>query len=620
MIDLNEVGAHPALKPGNQWQVRIGTYLPEITPHKGYALKVRIIHEADQFVRSIPPEEFDLAPVPGSDRWEALVDLTPRAGTRFGQEGRYLYRFQLLRHGQPVVFWFSDPFGRETGAGNLSAFTLESTAAPFSWTDAAYRTPHVDDLVVYELHVGEFNRSFDGIVQQLDYLVGLGVNALELMPFTNVKETAEWGYTPLGYFAPDERYGGPAGLKRLVNACHDKGIAVILDAVYAHAHPEFAYNLVYAATGEPNPMMGHFEGEFFPELPGTDYRKAFTRDYFLTLNRYWLDEFHLDGFRYDYVPGMFDGAVGQGYAFVTYHTYQFSKGIARFQDPAGFSRIIQCAEHLPEPQRILKETYSNCCWQNTLMDKVADSAYWRYADPALALLLDPDFQGYPATYENPSAGDAFPAAPFQYLESHDNPRLLARIAPSGLRDLIGQEWGDRRQFYRMQPYVIALYVGKGIPMLWQGQEIGENWGMAPWGLGRNLFERPVRWEYFYDPYGRALVRLHRIMGSLRQRLRALGSRSGFYYYNDPAHYGQGVIVIRREAPAAGGQTKETLLVFINVSGNEKRVWVPFPEQGTWVEQIDQDEPTPRADILVAADGEWREVAVPSYYGCVYLRT
>ena len=622
MIDPNEVGAHPEQRTDGGWRVRIGIYLPDIEPGKGYGLRVRIIHEADQFVRSIPPESFELALHPGTgpNLWQAMIDLHPQSGSHFGQPGRHLYRFQLLRHGAPVVFWFSDPFGRESGTGNLSVFTLDPLVAPFPWTDAGYRTPHVDDLVVYELHTGEFNRTFDGIVAQLDYLEGLGVNCLELMPFTNVKETAEWGYTPLAYFAPDERYGGPSGLRRLVDACHARGIAVILDAVYAHAHPEFAYNLVYNATGEPNPMMGPFEGEFFPTLPGVDYRKPLARDYFLTLNRYWLSEYHLDGFRYDYVPGMFDGPVGQGYAWLTYHTYQESKAIPRFQDPSGFSRLIQCAEHLPDPKGVLSTTYSNCCWQNALMDKVVDSAAWGYADPDLALLLDPAIQGYPSSYDNPEAGDGFPVAPFQYIETHDHARLLARIAPSGLRDLIDQPWGDRSQFWRLQPYVIALYLGKGIPMLWQGQEIGENWGMPHWGLGRNLYERPVRWEYFYDPYGQALVRLHRIMGSLRRDLRALGSRSGFHYYNDPAHFGQGVIVIRREAPPDAGQAAEVLLAFLNVSDEERRVWVAFPVAGTWVEQIDKGEPAPRPDLHVSFDGEWHEVAVASHYGCLYLRT
>jgi 1,4-alpha-glucan branching enzyme len=85
------------------------------------------------------------------------------------------------------------------------------------------------------LIVREFNRDFQGVVVQLDYLLDLGINTLELMPVTNVREDVEWGYTPLGYFALDERLGGGTGLKQLVDACHGRGIAVIVDAVYAHA-------------------------------------------------------------------------------------------------------------------------------------------------------------------------------------------------------------------------------------------------------------------------------------------------------------------------------------------------------------------------------------------------
>ena len=71
----------------------------------------------------------------------------------------------------------------------------------------------------------------------------------------------------------------------------------------------------------------------------------------------------------------------------------------------------------------------------------------------------------------------------------------------------------------MQPYVIAMYMGKGIPMLWNGQEFGENWGVPNWGIGRNLFERPLHWEYFYDFSGKALIRLYRIMGAEHRNLR-----------------------------------------------------------------------------------------------------
>ncbi|MGH9694094.1 MAG: hypothetical protein ACRD5Z_08140, partial [Bryobacteraceae bacterium] len=92
-------------------------------------------------------------------------------------------------------------------------------------------------------------------------------------------------------------------------------------------------------------------------VPGTDYTKEFTRDYFFQLNQYWLREYHIDGFRYDYVPGMYDGPIGQGYANLVYRTYQDSKALAKFDAGNGRSKIIQCAEHLPDPAGIMSQTY-----------------------------------------------------------------------------------------------------------------------------------------------------------------------------------------------------------------------------------------------------------------------
>ena len=291
-------------------------------------------------------------------------------------------------------------------------------------------------MVVYEVNVREFNTDFDGLTTQLDYVKGLGVNVLELMPISNVKEAVEWGYTPLDYFAPDERLGGPLGFKRLVNAAHERGIAVILDSVYAHTHPEFTYNLVYEASGEPNPMLGRFEGEFFQDWAGTDFRKAFTRDYFFTLNKYLIAEYHVDGFRYDYVPGMYDGPAGQGYADLVYRTYQHSKSVARFQAAGGRSRIIQCAEHLPDAAGIMSQTHSNCAWQNGLLDRAREMARGGYVTERLAHQLDPEFLGYPT--EHTAAGDTFPVAPFQYLESHDHGRFINQFGTVNLRDLLGR--------------------------------------------------------------------------------------------------------------------------------------------------------------------------------------
>ncbi len=618
MIELNKVGATPQRDAAGNWHVHFGIYLPGITFNKGYSLKVRIIHEQDQFMRGIEPRNFYLNWLNGSalDLWEIDATLVADPASHFGQAGTYLYRFQLSRGNREVTFWFSDPFGRAAGMGTLSAFTIDNTPQPFPWTDAGFQVPEVDDMIVYELNVREFNRDFEGVIDQLDYLSGLAVNVLELMPITNVKEDVEWGYTPLGYFAPDDQLGGTTGMKRLVNACHERGIAVILDSVYAHAHPEFAYSLVYDTAHEPNPMMGLFSGEFFEGRPGTDYTKDFTRDYFFQCNQYWLREYHVDGFRYDYVPGMYDGPAGQGYANLVYRTYQDSKSLPRFDGGNGRSKIIQCAEHLPDPAGILSQTYSNCAWQNGLLDRARDMARWNYAGEQFAHLLDPEFLGFPNEFRNPASGESFPVAPFQYLESHDHPRFINQFGQTPIRDLLGEFYGDRDRYYKMQPYVIALYTSKGIPMLWNGQEFGENWGVPNFGIGRNLFERSLHWEYFYDVAGKALVRLHRILGQLRKTHRALGSRGYFYYYFDPNHLRHGVIAYRRDANAAPGYVAECLLVVLNFSDSDNEVWLPFPKPGMWIEQLDGRHPP----VQITQKDQWSSVTVPSNYGAVFKWT
>jgi glycosidase len=152
-------------------------------------------------------------------------------------------------------------------------------------------------------------------------------------------------------------------------------------------------------------------------------------------------------------------------------------------------------------------------------------------------------------------------------------------------------------------------------MLWNGQEFGENWGVPHSGIGRNLFERPLHWEYFYDTPGKALARIHRIMGALRRNNRALRSRGYFFYHSDPAHLQQGVIAFRREAPSEGAKPAESVIVYLNFSDHDAEVWLPFPGAGTWVEQIDGARPP----VVIAQEGDWAPVVVPSNYGGLYKR-
>ena len=132
----------------------------------------------------------------------------------------------------------------------------------------------------------------------------------------------------------------------------------------------------------------------------------------------------------------------------------------------------------------------------------------------------------------------------------------------------------------------------------------------------NVVESPFAAVRLRTTAGKALVRLHRILGTLRRTHRALRSRGYFFYYFDQEHLQKGVVAFRRDAPAAGGQPAESLIVFVNFSDNDAEVWLPFPAAGAWVEQIDGTRPA----VQIAQNGQWSSVVVPSNYGGIYQRT
>lgn len=149
MINMAEVGAFPTLDASGHFNVQFGVYLPGLRAPDGFAVIVRVIHSQDRFTPGIAPRDFPLQWQPGSplDLWSADVSVDPVAGTNFGNEGSYLYRYQLqwAPAGQAtrsvVTKWFVDPFARATDIGELSAFTLTKTPAPFAWNRRWIQNP-----------------------------------------------------------------------------------------------------------------------------------------------------------------------------------------------------------------------------------------------------------------------------------------------------------------------------------------------------------------------------------------------------------------------------------------------------------------------------------------------
>jgi maltooligosyltrehalose trehalohydrolase len=166
----------------------------------------------------------------------------------------------------------------------------------FAWGDAEFSPPGLEEMVLYELHAGAFTPqgTLDSAVSRLDHLVGLGVNAVEVMPVAQFPGSRNWGYDGVFPFAVQDSYGGPEALKRFVDACHARSLAVILDVVYNHLGPE-GNALVkfgpYLHGGKDTPWGGGFRYD------GPD--SAGVRGYVLHNALHWLERYHIDGLRLD---------------------------------------------------------------------------------------------------------------------------------------------------------------------------------------------------------------------------------------------------------------------------------------------------------------------------------
>jgi maltooligosyltrehalose trehalohydrolase len=173
--------------------------------------------------------------------------------------------------------------------------------AAYRWTDTAWRGRPWEEAVLYELHVGTFTPegTFAGVAAKLDHLVALGVTGIELMPLAEAPGTRNWGYDGVDLFAPESRYGTPEELKDLICAAHRRNLMVFLDVVYNHFGPEGNY----LWSSAPDFFT---ERHHTPWGVGIDFSARPVRDFFLHNALYWLEEFHLDGLRFDAVQAIRD--------------------------------------------------------------------------------------------------------------------------------------------------------------------------------------------------------------------------------------------------------------------------------------------------------------------------
>lgn len=618
LLPLNELGGRSA----PDGTAEFGIFLPWVSASDGNRLKVKVIHEKDQFLQDIQPMVFEMehsVRLDYGDYWSAKIEIDegarPHPDSAWGKPGRYVYRYSLENPSHPDgIDWIIDPFAREFGIGKLSAFTLGYEQYAWNDNEGRWKIPDPEDLIMYELMISEFGGSVENTVERLGYLADLGVNCIEVMPVSNVSLSVDWGFLPIGYFGIDERFGNRKNLQRLIDHAHQAGIAVILDAVYGHTSDSFPYCYLYRQLGyKENPFMGPFAKDYFGE--STDFAREFTRDFFFTVNYNWLDVYHVDGFRYDCVPNYWDGPAGVGYSDLVYKTYMAVKGKEglgghwqRFFNNGSIS-LIQCAEQLEAPQEVLNTTYSTSTWQNGTLSAATSAAKDGSDAPAWLTLtwlgLELGLQGYPT--EIPVNGDVIKKTALQYIENHDHSRFICNFGTNflddGCNDLMKE--GKLDLWYKVQPYLIGIFAAKGTPMLWQGQEFGENYFVPDTGMGRVAMFRPVRWDYFYTPVGKSTVRLVRSLIKIRRSSPQL-RKGDHFFYNDPDRYqSKNVLLFSRSLGDAFS------LVALNFGDQDQTVPFTFQVGGDYVDELHGQ------DRFRAEPGREISITVPSNYGRIW---
>ena len=211
-----------------------------------------------------------------------------------------LYRYRLDEE-----WGYPDPYSRSQPEGVHGPSQVVDPSA-FAWTDDSWQGLDRESLVIYELHVGAYTDAgtFDALVPELASLTDLGVSAIELMPVNEFPGRRNWGYDGVSLFAPSSVYGGPEGLRRLVDAAHGQGLGVILDVVYNHFGPDGNYLAKYSDSYFTN----RYQTPWGDALNFDGEGAVWTRRLVIDSALMWFDEYHIDGLRLDATQEIYDSS------------------------------------------------------------------------------------------------------------------------------------------------------------------------------------------------------------------------------------------------------------------------------------------------------------------------
>ena len=520
--------------------------------------------------------------------WIELSDLNP--GTEYGFQ--YLvdqtlfladpYADKILdpddQHIPSAVYPDLKPFPDDALSENwyfnrVSVF--QTGQEQYEWQVTDFQKPDKKDMVIYELLVRDFfdaaHRSYKSLGDTITYFKRLGVNVIELMPVMEFNGNDSWGYNPTFMFAPDKYYGTKNMFKEFIDRCHAEGIAVILDIAMNHQDMPNPYVMMdfNFDTNAPNPTNPWFNVSAthpFNVFFDMNHESAYTKKYLDTVNHYWLNEYNVDGFRFDLSKGF------------TQQNNPDNVGAWSAKDDSRIALLKRMAdkirEHTPEAILILEHLAVNS--EEKILAEYGFLMWGNmnhsFSQVSMGYVSGSDLSGAAHT----SRGWTEPNL-VSYMESHDEERMMYR----------NLNFGNSAQAYSVKNLETALdrikaaatmfFAIPGPKMIWQFGELGYDVSIDE---NDRTGMKPLKWEYYTEQNRRGLFDHFAEMANLKKSLK-------IFETDDITFHGNGTLekqLTLRNSPyteAPTNQDEMNVQVVVNFDVLPKTVLVNFPHTGRW---------------------------------------
>ena len=386
--------------------------------------------------------------------------------------------------------------------GNVSTFKINQEN--YIWTNTNFTKPAQSNLIIYELLIRDFtaSSSFNEAITKLDYLASLGVNAIELMPVNEFEGNDSWGYNPSFYMALDKAYGTKNDFKKFVDACHQRGIAVLADVVFNHSYSQSPLLQMYwnSTTNKPasnNPWynVNHNLVDNTSAHWGYDFNheSAYTKAFFNNVLSYWMEEYKIDGFRFDFTKGFsntpYYGADNWASAYDASRITILKNYADHVWSNNPTNKPYVIFEHLSDnSEETVLANYGIMLWGNMNHSYNQNTMGW----------VDQSDISW-ISYKNRNWNNANVVG---YMESHDEERLMYKNLQFGNSTNSAHNVKDLNVALARQELAgMFFFTIPGPKMIWQFGELGYDFSINTCSDGTvsndcRLSKKPVRWDYF----------------------------------------------------------------------------------------------------------------------------